>query len=99
VFDTGKYNKYTSVVEQIAKGLNIRAYLVYYKPIGSTGSLTFKVQRLAPVKSDLIAMSEEEWSNNLEALQLEHDWDANHRWKPDENGKFVGWGKNQERKE
>jgi hypothetical protein len=96
VFDTGKYNKYTNVVENMARGLNIRGYLVYYKPIGDTGSLEFKVKRLVPDKSELTPMSEQEWSDNLEALQLEHDWDAGHVWKPNENGKFVGWGKNQD---
>jgi hypothetical protein len=96
VFDNGKYNKYTNVVENIAKGLNIRAYLVYYKPLGDSGSLEFKIKRLVPDKSDLIPMSEQEWSDNLYALQLEHDWDHKHRWKPDEKGRFIGWGKNQD---
>jgi len=114
VFDTGKYTKYTSVTQYMAKKLGIRAYLVYYKPIPdgtkvcqtcrhnhidynpTHHKVEFKVQRLVPSISDLKPMSEQEWKENLVALQLEHDWDHGHIWKPGEGGKFVGFGKKQD---
>lgn len=74
VYDTGKnYNKYTTVVEYIAKGLNIPCFLLYYKPIGTHGSLEFKVKRLYPIKSDLNTIPEEVWYNTMLQLQLQHN--------------------------
>ena len=74
VYDTGRnYKKYTNVVEYIAKGLNIPCFLLYYKPIPSSDSLEFKVQRLYPFKSDLNPILEEEWYYEMLKLQIEHD--------------------------
>jgi hypothetical protein len=74
VYDTGKnYHKYTTVVEYIAKGLNIPCFLLYYKPIPDTDSLEFKVKRLYPLKTDLNPILEEEWYYEMLKLQIEHD--------------------------
>ena len=106
VFDTGKYDKYTNVVESIAEGLKIPGFLVYYKPYPddqrfdpSTHTISFKVQRLKPFKSVLEGMTSEQWKEQLVALQLEHDYDHGHRWIPDPTGKFIGYGKNQDNKD
>ncbi len=73
VYDVGKYNKYTTVVEFIAEKLGIPAYLVYYKPIGtSQQSLEFKIMRLKPFKSVLEGVYEEDWLAELRSLQDEH---------------------------
>ena len=59
VYDTGKYNKYTTVVEYIAEKLGIPAYLVYYKPTAmDTNSLELKIMRLKPLKSVLEGSAE-----------------------------------------
>jgi hypothetical protein len=67
---------------------------IQYDPVQH--KVEFKVQRLVPSKSDLKPMSEQEWHENLVALQLEHDWDTGHIWKANEDGKFVAYGKNQD---
>ena len=73
VYDVGKYNKYTTVVEFIAEKLGIPAYLLYYKPIGtSQQSLEFKIMRLKPFKSVLEGVYEEDWLAELRSLQDEH---------------------------
>ncbi len=73
VYDVGKYNKYTTVVEFIAEKLGIPAYLVYYKPIGtSQQSLEFKIMRLKSFKSVLEGVYEEDWLAELRSLQDEH---------------------------
>ena len=73
VFDVGKYNKYTNIVEFIAEKLGIPAYLVYYKPRDTgTGSLEFKIMRLKPFKSELEGVYEEDWLAELQLLQNEH---------------------------
>jgi hypothetical protein len=73
VYDVGKYNKYTTVVEFIAEKLGIPAYLVYYKPSdASQQSLEFKIMRLKPFKSVLEGVYEEDWLAELRSLQDEH---------------------------
>ena len=73
------YNKYTTVVEYIAKGLNIPCFLLYYKPIPDTDSLEFKVKRLYPFKSDLNPILEEEWYYVMLDLQIQHDKVCKHK--------------------
>jgi hypothetical protein len=71
VYDTGNYVKYTSVTEQIANGLNIPAFLVFYqKGLGS--SLFFKIRQIAPFKSRLRSVSEYVWVSYLRKLQRQH---------------------------
>jgi hypothetical protein len=73
VFDVGKYNKYTNIVEFIAEKLGIPAYLVYYKPSdANTGSLEFKIMRLKPFKSQLEGVYEGDWLAELQGLQDQH---------------------------
>lgn len=73
VFDVGKYNKYTNIVEFIAEKLGIPAYLVYYKPSNAdTDSLEFKIMRLKPFKSQLEGVYEGDWLAELQGLQDQH---------------------------
>jgi hypothetical protein len=77
VYDTGNYVKYTSVTEQIANGLNIPAFLVFYqKGLGS--SLFYKIRQIAPFKSRLRSVSEYVWVSYLRKLQRQHQPHCKH---------------------
>ena len=72
LYDTGSdQKKYTNIVEQIGKGLNIPVYLVYYKEVGED-TLSFRVAQKYPISAPLKAMSEQEWVGTLFNLQAEH---------------------------
>ena len=72
LYDTGSdKKKYTNIVEQIGKGLNIPVYLVYYKEI-EDDTLEFRVAQKYPISAPLKAMSEQEWVGTLFNLQAEH---------------------------
>jgi len=72
VYDTGyNYNKMTYVVENIANGLNLPAFLVFYKK-GIGRGLFLKIMQVAPFKSRLRDVSEAAWVRYLRKLQTEH---------------------------
>ena len=72
LYDTGSdKKKYTNIVEQIGKGLNIPVYLVYYKEV-DPDTLSFRVAQKYPISEPLKAMSEQEWVGTLFHLQAEH---------------------------
>ena len=72
LYDTGSdKKKYTNIVEQIGKGLNIPVYLVYYKEVDHD-TLSFRVAQKYPISEPLKAMSEQEWVGTLFHLQAEH---------------------------
>jgi hypothetical protein len=72
LYDTGSdKKKYTNIVEQIGKGLNIPVYLVYYKEV-EDDTLSFRVAQKYPISGPLKAMSEQEWVGTLFHLQAEH---------------------------
>ena len=72
LYDVGSdQKKYTNIVEQIGKGLNIPVYLVYYKEVGED-TLSFRVAQKYPISAPLKAMSEQEWVGTLFNLQAEH---------------------------
>ena len=72
LYDTGSdKKKYTNIVEQIGKGLNIPLYLVYYKEV-DPDTLSFRVAQKYPISAPLKAMSEQEWVGTLFNLQAEH---------------------------
>ena len=72
LYDTGSdKKKYTNIVEQIGKGLNIPVYLVYYKEV-EDDTLSFRVAQKYPISEPLKAMSEQEWVGTLFHLQAEH---------------------------
>ena len=72
LYDTGSdKKKYTNIVEQIGKGLNIPVYLVYYKEV-EDDTLSFRVTQKYPISAPLKAMSEQEWVGTLFNLQAEH---------------------------
>lgn len=72
VYDTGyNYNKMTYVVENIANGLNIPAFLVFYQK-GLGNSLFYKIRQIAPFKSRLRSVSEYVWVSYLRKLQRQH---------------------------
>ena len=80
VYDTGKYNKYTTVVEYLAEKLGIPAYLVYYKPTAmDTNSLELKIMRLKPLKSELEGVYEGDWAMEMIQLQEEHNKVCKHK--------------------
>ena len=72
LYDTGSdKKKYTNIVEQIGKGLNIPVYLVYYNEV-DPDTLSFRVAQKYPISAPLKAMSEQEWVGTLFNLQAEH---------------------------
>ena len=72
LYDTGSdKKKYTNIVEQIGKGLNIPVYLVYNKDVADD-TLSFRVAQKYPISVPLKAMYEQEWVGTLFHLQAEH---------------------------
>ncbi len=72
LYDVGSdQKKYTNIVEQIGKGLNIPVYLVYYKEV-DPDTLSFRVAQKYPISEPLKGMSEQEWVGTLFHLQAEH---------------------------
>jgi hypothetical protein len=79
LYDTGSdKKKYTNIVEQIGKGLNIPVYLVYYKDVADD-TLSFRVAQKYPISEPLKAMSEQEWVGTLFHLQAEHQKVCKHK--------------------
>ena len=72
LYDTNSdKKKYTNIVEQIGKALDVPVYLVYYKDIDKD-TLTFRVSQKYPISVPLKAMNEQEWVAILYHLQAEH---------------------------
>ena len=79
LYDTNSdKKKYTNIVEQIGKALDVPVYLVYYKDIDKD-TLTFRVSQKYPISVPLKAMSEQEWVAILYHLQAEHQKVCKHR--------------------
>ena len=79
LYDTNSdKKKYTNIVEQIGKALNVPVYLVYYKDIDKD-TLTFRVSQKYPISVPLKAMNEQEWVAILYHLQAEHQKICKHR--------------------
>ena len=79
LYDTNSdKKKYTNIVEQIGKALDVPVYLVYYKDIDKD-TLTFRVSQKYPISVPLKAMNEEEWVAILYHLQAEHQKICKHR--------------------
>jgi hypothetical protein len=79
LYDTGSdKKKYTNIVEQIGKALDVPVYLVYYKDVDKD-TLSFRVSQKYPISVPLKAMSEQEWVAILYHLQAEHQKVCKHR--------------------
>jgi len=79
LYDTNSdKKKYTNIVEQIGKALNVPVYLVYYKDIDKD-TLTFRVSQKYPISVPLKPMNEQEWVAILYHLQAEHQKICKHR--------------------
>ena len=79
LYDTGSdKKKYTNIVEQIGKALDVPVYLVYYKDVDKD-TLSFRVAQKYPISVPLKPMSEQEWVAILYHLQAEHQKVCNHR--------------------
>jgi len=79
LYDTNSdKKKYTNIVEQIGKALDVPVYLVYYKDIDKD-TLTFRVSQKYPISVPLKAMNEQEWVAILYHLQAEHQKICKHR--------------------
>ena len=79
LFDVGSdKKKYTNIVEQIGKALDVPVYLVYYKDIDKD-TLTFRVSQKYPISVPLKAMNEQEWVAILYHLQAEHQKICKHK--------------------
>tara|TARA_R110002020_G_scaffold444719_1_gene656351 strand:- start:3 stop:386 length:384 start_codon:yes stop_codon:yes gene_type:complete len=79
LYDTNSdKKKYTNIVEQIGKALNVPVYLVYYKDVDKD-TLSFRVSQKYPISVPLKAMSEQEWVAILYHLQAEHQKVCKHR--------------------
>ena len=79
LYDTNSdKKKYTNIVEQIGKALDVPVYLVYYKDIDKD-TLTFRVAQKYPISVPLKAMNEQEWVAILYHLQAEHQKICKHK--------------------
>jgi len=79
LYDTNSdKKKYTNIVEQIGKALDVPVYLVYYKDIDKD-TLTFRVSQKYPISVPLKPMNEQEWVAILYHLQAEHQKICKHR--------------------
>ena len=79
LYDTNSdKKKYTNIVEQIGKALDVPVYLVYYKDIDKD-TLSFRVAQKYPISVPLKAMNEQEWVAILYHLQSEHQKICKHR--------------------
>ena len=79
LYDTGSdKKKYTNIVEQIGKALDVPVYLVYYKDVDKD-TLSFRVAQKYPISVPLKAMNEQEWVAILYHLQAEHQKVCKHR--------------------
>ena len=79
LYDTGSdKKKYTNIVEQIGKALNVPVYLVYYKDVDKD-TLSFRVAQKYPISVPLKAMLEQEWVAILYHLQAEHQKVCKHK--------------------
>ena len=79
LYDTNSdKKKYTNIVEQIGKALNVPVYLVYYKDVDKD-TLSFRVSQKYPISVPLKAMSEQEWVAILYHLQAEHQKVCKHK--------------------
>ena len=72
LYDTNSdKKKYTNIVEQIGKALNVPVYLVYYKDVDKD-TLSFRVAQKYPISVPLKPMNEQEYVGILYHLQAEH---------------------------
>jgi hypothetical protein len=72
LYDTNSdKKKYTNIVEQIGKALDVPVYLVYYKDVDKD-TLSFRVSQKYPISVPLKPMNEQEWVGVLYHLQAEH---------------------------
>ena len=79
LYDTNSdKKKYTNIVEQIGKALDVPVYLVYYKDVDKD-TLSFRVSQKYPISVPLKPMSEQEWVAILYHLQAEHQKVCKHR--------------------
>ena len=79
LYDTNSdKKKYTNIVEQIGKALDVPVYLVYYKDVDKD-TLSFRVAQKYPISVPLKAMLEQEWVGTLYHLQTEHQKVCKHR--------------------
>ena len=79
LYDTNSdKKKYTNIVEQIGKALDVPVYLVYYKDIDKD-TLSFRVAQKYPISVPLKAMNEQEWVAILYHLQAEHQKICKHK--------------------
>ena len=77
--DTGSdKKKYTNIVEQIGKALNVPVYLVYYKDVDKD-TLSFRVAQKYPISVPLKPMNEQEYVGILYHLQAEHQKVCKHK--------------------
>lgn len=63
--------KYTNIVEEIGRALNVPVFLVYYKE-STTDTLIFRVSQLYPIRTRLNTHCETEWVDILRSIQLKH---------------------------
>ena len=63
--------KYTNIVEEIGRALNVPVFLVYYKE-ATTDTLMFRVAQVHPIKTPLNTHCETEWVEILRSIQLKH---------------------------
>jgi hypothetical protein len=63
--------KYTNIVEEIGRALNVPVFLVYYKE--STGdTLSFRVAQVHPIRTPLTPHCEAEWVDILRSIHSKH---------------------------
>ena len=73
LYDTNSdKKKYTNIVEEIGKSLNVPVFLVYYKE-ATTDTLSFKVSQLHPIRTPLNTHCEAEWVDVLRSIHSKHE--------------------------
>ena len=79
LYDTNSdKKKYTNIVEQIGKALDVPVYLVYYKDVDKD-TLSFRVSQKYPISVPLKPMNEQEYVGILYHLQAEHQKVCKHK--------------------
>ena len=73
LYDTNSdKKKYTNIVEEIGKSLNVPVFLVYYKE-STTDTLSFRVSQVYPLKTPLNTHCEAEWVDVLRSIHSKHE--------------------------
>ena len=69
--------KYTNIVEEIGRALNVPVFLVYYKE-STTDTLIFRIAQVHPIRTPLNTHCETEWVDILRSIHSKHEQVCTH---------------------